>query len=380
MSITANQQTAKHWDSDPWNTGQVVFWLQHPSVQRRLAIKESGRADGNWIDHTLEAYFAGRLPLARCLSLGCGRGRVEMQWAARQAFVACDAYDISPGSIADALADAEAAGYANVHFGVADINQIELSPQAYDAAWAVGSAHHFSALEHIFSQVATALKPGGLFILHEYVGPNRFQFPPYQRQVIQACLDLLPPATRRLVPAGRQDAPKPHLAAGSHLWRLANRGWDKLRHGELRSAVKRGLQRVQAPWSGSPAIKLDANLPTLHSVIAVDPSEAVRSAEIVPVLSHYFDIVEHKPLGGTILQFLLADIAGNFAGEDGAQLLEMLFDIEDTLLACGDLSSDFAYIVARPKPRQIEDSGGPRQVEDPGVPNLFGGFMARGKE
>ena len=74
-------QTSKHWDSDPWNTGQVMFWLQHPSVQRRLAIKESGKPDGSWIDYTLETYFAGRLPLARCLSLGCGRGQVEREWA-----------------------------------------------------------------------------------------------------------------------------------------------------------------------------------------------------------------------------------------------------------------------------------------------------------
>lgn len=71
--------------------------------------------------------------MARCLSLGCGRGQVEREWAARRAFLACDAYDISPASIADAVAAANADGCTSIHFAVADINQIELPPQTYDA-------------------------------------------------------------------------------------------------------------------------------------------------------------------------------------------------------------------------------------------------------
>jgi len=50
------------------------------------------------------------------------------------------------------------------------------------------------------------------------------------------------------------------------------------------------------------------------------------------------------------LQFLLADIAGNFAQDEaGERLLKMLFAIEDTLIEVGALPSDFAYIVAAPK-------------------------------
>lgn len=75
----------------------------------------------------------------------------------------------------------------------------------------------------------------------------------------------------------------------------------------------------------------------------------MRSAEIVPLLERYFEIVEFKPLGGTLLQLLLTDIAGNFRSPEGERLLTMLFEIEDALLETGDLQSDFAYIVARPR-------------------------------
>lgn len=125
---------------------------------------------------------------------------------------------------------------------------------------------------------------------------------------------------------------------------------NKWRDGDLLAAVGRRLRLLRAARAGVALEKTTANLPTARSVIAVDPSEAVRSAEIVPLLRQHFDIREYKPLGGTILQFLLADIAGNFEPDEaGARLLEMLFAIEDALIDAGHIESDFAYIVAAPK-------------------------------
>jgi SAM-dependent methyltransferase len=346
-------RTANHWDNDPTNTGRVDFWWDLPGVQRRQAIKESGRADGDWIDHTLRTHLAGRLPLARCLSLGCGRGRVERQWAERKAFLACDAYDISPASIADAAQAAQQAGFSQIHYAVADIDHMELPAQHYDAVWAVSSAHHFSQLEHVFAQVAQTLKPGGLFILHEYVGANRFQFGARQRQIIEACLSLLPLQYRLLPPP-----PPPQLADGAPAPRLsyrrdprwiARRTVDKLREGTLLATAGRYWRRRQALSVGQRPVKETA-LPTERSVIAIDPSEAVRSAEIMPVLQGLFEVIDYRPLGGSILQFLLADIAGNFQDEAGEQWLDIFFQLEDVLMACGDLPSDFATIVARPRP------------------------------
>lgn len=349
MSDTA--RTAGHWDSDPWNTGRIDFWSQLPAVQRRLAIKESGRTDGDWIDHTLQAHLAERLPLQRCLSLGCGRGRVERQWAERQAFLACDAYDISPASIADAAQQASQAGFSQIHYAVADIDRIELPAQHYDAVWAVASAHHFSQLEHVFAQVAQALKPDGLFILHEYVGANRFQFGARQGQIIEACLNLLPVQYRLLPPppAAPADgaAPLPRTQRRNPGW-VVRRTVDKLREGTLLSTAGRHWRRRQAIGAGQRPIKETA-LPTERSVIAIDPSEAVRSAEIMPVLESLFEVIDYRPLGGSILQFLLADIAGNFQDEAGEQWLDIFFRLEDALMACGDLPSDFATIVAAPR-------------------------------
>lgn len=350
------QRTVDYWSAEgAWETGRGIYWLETPAVLRRLNQKVSGQPDVDWVRYTLERHFAGRLPLDRCLSLGCGRGGLERQLAGLGAFVTCDAFDIAKGAIAEAQALARQAGYDHIRYTVQDVNQMELPVGYYDAVWSAGAVHHFERLEHVFEQVAAALKPDGLFILWEYVGPNRFQFPPRQRQVIRACHELLPADYRRLS-ATFLDHSLAWQSKSDLRW-LMQRVGDKLRDGNLPGAVQRWLQRTWASRSGVRPVKTTPNLPTARSVQAVDPSEAVRSAEIVPLLRRYFDMVEYKPLGGTILQFLLEGIAGNFQGQQGEEVLKMLFTIEDTLIACGYLESDFAYIVAAPLQEFREGQG-----------------------
>lgn len=342
------RRIAERWSNeDSWETTSGLYWLQLASVQRRWNIKVSGRADADWVDHALATHLAGRLPLARCLSLGCGTGRLERQLAALEAFITCDACDIADGSIQKARQAAQAAGYEHINYTIDDLNVIELAEAYYDAVWAAGSVHHVQNLEHLFAQVARSLRPGGLFLLNEYIGATRFQFPARQRQVIQACNDLLPDAYKRIVAARLQMESQPLGAAGRPS--LMRRAIAKLKDGDLLPALQRRAQLLKAQRTGKPLLRVSANLPTAASVAAVDPSEAIRSADIMPVLREYFEIVEFRPFGGTILQFLLADIADNFETKQGTQLLQMLFEIEDALMECGDLPSDFAYIVARPR-------------------------------
>jgi len=68
-------------------------------------------------------------------------------------------------------------------------------------------------------------------------------------------------------------------------------------------------------------------------------------------LRDHFRLLQCRALGGTILQFVLRDIAGNFRSEDrtAASVLEMLFAIEDALVDSGELPSDFALIVGKAK-------------------------------
>ena len=166
----------------------------------------------------------------------------------------------------------------------------------------IQSIHHITELEHVFAEVDKSLKPGGYFFLNEFIGPTQFQWTDYQLDCINAILKILPKKYR----INKQDS-------------------SKIKDNVVRQTVK--------------------------ELESIDPSEAIRSAEILPLLNEFFTIKEKIDLGGTILHLLLQDIAGNFDynNPDDIKMLEMLFIIEDTLMETGELQSDFAVIIAQKK-------------------------------
>jgi 2-polyprenyl-3-methyl-5-hydroxy-6-metoxy-1,4-benzoquinol methylase len=106
------------------------------------------------------------------LSLGCGNGYLERE--ALRLNIARTFYglDVSPQAIALAQEKAREEGiHDHLHYAVADLNQDCLDPGRYDLVLAAMSIHHVKNLDHLLEQIDRCLKPSGLFILNEYVGP-----------------------------------------------------------------------------------------------------------------------------------------------------------------------------------------------------------------
>ncbi|MGC8878591.1 MAG: class I SAM-dependent methyltransferase, partial [Anaerolineae bacterium] len=327
----------------------LFWWEAGPELARHINAKITGDPQIDWIAYTLHKYFNGRLPLQRCLSLGCGTGHLERTLARYGAFVQCDAYDVADRSLRIARELAESNGLSSINYYLADVNQIVLPSCVYDAVWIHGAMHHFTQLEHICEQISRAIRPGGYLILNEYVGPNRFQFPIRQKQVANCSLQLLPERYRRIVrEAIEMELERSPFKRGLG-WSI-HRLFDKVRDGDVLAAIRRRITIHFASRATRGPLKSTIVFPTARDVAAADPSEAIRSADIIPVLQRYFKIVEQKGWGGNILQFLLSGIAGNFAADDQTAqlLLRMLLNIEDTLIQCGEFESDFAFIVAQP--------------------------------
>lgn len=336
------KEAARHWDHHAKTysgrkTG-LFFW-EVDEVMRQLNRRISGDPSVEWQQHALDVHFAGRLPLQRCLSLACGTGELERKLARGGAFRACDACDISPASI-DIARRTAAREDLEINYFVADINQLRLREQHYDAVWAFGALHHFVNLEQVFAQLRRCLKPDGLLCFHEYVGPSRFQFPARQKEVVNLCLRLLPRRYRRLSPEAVQVESEKMAALES-------------RAGSIVHRLKKLLGREQSgkAKASTEAFREEAGFPSAAAVEADDPSESIRSQDILEILERDFEIVERRDSGGTILQFLLSGIAGNFSDQDpcSIRLIQTLATVEDALIACGELESDLCYVVARPK-------------------------------
>jgi ubiquinone/menaquinone biosynthesis C-methylase UbiE len=273
-----------------WTDSSLVNQLYiHPTI--------SGVAEDNWLTWVSKKYFPQAVH--RALSIGCGDGCLErhaLQLNIAQYF---DAFDASPGAIEIARKVAKQTGIAHrVRYGVADLNYCHLEPQSYEAAFSSMALHHIRELEHTLEQILRSLKPGSLFILNEFVGPDQFQWTPTQVRIANELLQRIPERYRKSRRTG--------------------------------------------------ALKCEVSRPTRAEMTAGDPTKSIRSSEILPLVSQAFEIVQRVDYGGTIVNLVLEDIAGNFQwGSEDISILHMLFDAEKQLLRERVIPSDFTLVIAR---------------------------------
>ena len=278
---------------------KLLSWDAHPCVGRYINRRISGDPSESWLQF-IKRRFCPRT-LNAGLSLGCGWGGLEREAIRLGVCERFDAYDIASGAIETARAEAIKEGLQErITYFCADLNRLVLEHDKYDVCFAGASLHHVHNLEHVLQQVQTALTPEGLFVVLDYVGPSRFQWNEEVHHLMNKLLGVFPEG--------------------------------------LRTDLKDGK-----------TVKIAATRPTIEEVINFDPTEAVRSGEILTQLEQNFETIYRADFGGTLLQFALADIVGNFQQDDpkDTALLEMAALFEETLIEKGVIPSTHVLLVCR---------------------------------
>jgi ubiquinone/menaquinone biosynthesis C-methylase UbiE len=273
-------------------------WLDAPMVLRECVHwRLHGNPDDNWLMGLVKRL--GIPGTGHWLSLGCGSAGTEIDAAGRGMFASMQAFDVAARAIEEARRGAAAKGIDTIEFDVLDFNRPALPRAAFDVVMMCMSLHHVAKLERVLRSIRTALKPGGYFLINEYVGPPQFQFPDVQLEVVRELLAALPERLRMDLTTGR------------------------LKSEYLRYPVEH--------WN------------------ACDPSEAVRSDDIVPLLHRYFDVVLTLDYGGTVLNLLLEHIVHNFDHGKPAdvELFRLLARTEEVLIRRGVLANDFTVMAMR---------------------------------
>jgi SAM-dependent methyltransferase len=362
-------RVAHHWGVAPPDPDSPNCFYFFPPVRDYLFSCITGRVEkteSDWCERwVIETYLRNRVPVPECLSLCCGFGHVERRLAALGVFLHCTGIDISPGAIESARERAREAGYRNIDYRVADLNTLELEPERYDLIWANSALHHISNIEHLASEIHKALKPGGFLVSSEYIGPKHMRLSFRQREIINSVIHLIPPEFRvteetyvpvffryplwrralfelyRLLtfqPGGIQDSdslnPRPHWP------RYMN--WLLCLFGRIRRAIpvrkKRGFQFGKLWDEPSRLIEL------------TDPSESISSDKVIPVLKDTFKDIDIRYFNGSILLYALDQkFFKNFdsGSKRDRALMDLLINIEKTMIDIGELSSDHALIVAK---------------------------------
>jgi 2-polyprenyl-3-methyl-5-hydroxy-6-metoxy-1,4-benzoquinol methylase len=278
-----------------------VQWDDVPAVRRRWHTFGIGEEEASFSAYVTDKWLAGR-PGLRALSLGCGTGGREIGWARLGAVEHITGIDISPERIECAIQQAKEAGLDDVlSFRAADVRQVlRETPERYDVVLALQSLHHFDHIGETIGLIAPVLRPGGLLIVNEFVGPSRFQWTKAQMRAANALLAALP-AQRRVQGDGR---------------------------------IKRRVIR-----------------PSVLSMRLDDPSEAAEASDLLPALRQNFTILEEHPYG-SVLHLALHGIAHNFLGDGPAtaQVLRQCFGAEEE--ASARLPHDYIYAVCSPAASQ----------------------------
>lgn len=298
------EKVSKQWDTaaaQRQTYNKLMGWLDSPIVQAQYVLPATapGGSRGNWMaDFVAEM---GIVKNGRWLSLGCGSGGQEMYAVDQKLCARLDAYDISPQSIAQATQTAKERGLSNIYFDVGNFHEIPLPKHQYDVVIMSMSLHHVAELNRLLPRLGHTLKPGGWFLVNEYVGPAQFQYSPKTLEIVADILALLP---------------------------------DRLRYDYVHQKIKeKYVMQPREYW------------------FLVDPSEAICSDHIESALHRYFHVRAQHDYGGSYINLLLEHIVGNFdpENEGDVMLIRLLGYFEKRLIQEGVLENCFALFAMQPK-------------------------------
>ncbi|KAL3793998.1 hypothetical protein ACHAWO_004076 [Cyclotella atomus] len=305
----ARKKTQEKWDNAQQTFAEGGAWHQHPLVTKTYA-ERLGAGSGDRISHLIDNYGEGKT----CISIGCGDGGIEVELVRRGFCATLKGIDLSPVRVANSNAKVPEDLKDRMEFRVEDAEKNRVQ-ESFDVVLFNHALHHISNLEGISEAIRDHLMnpDGGILVLEEYVGPVRWQFPPEHVAEIVRLLKDLERDHPNYIPIFRQNP----------------------------------------LWDGD-----TFQLPDPVSVEKDDPSETVRSNEIVPVLSNYFKIVEDVPTGGNFFQWIFHNAYNALKTEEGNQIVQKMLDREMEVIRSGVVKSDYVFQVWKHQNHDAVDDGG----------------------
>lgn len=296
LLLPGNRRAAAAWSAAE---SAPRHWAAVPAIRRNWNERISGDPARDWMDVALAH---GAIPAnARILSIACGNGANEVAWLGRCPVGHMTAFDVSASRIAAARNLAAQAGFADeTTFLVDGFDTFNADSGAFDVIIAENALHHAQRLDALLDRMKVWLRPGGSVIVRDFVGPSRFQWTDEQVGHADRLLTEMPERLRR-------------------------------RHGS-------GVVKTRFLRTGTWFMHLS------------DPSEAAHSSEILDGLQARFREELLVGMGGTVLQLVFEDIAGNFLDPDDAVAMEHLhrsIEAENALIRDGLLPDDFVFGIFR---------------------------------
>jgi SAM-dependent methyltransferase len=256
------ERAARRWDRN-WADNTNFNWWNVPEIVLQYNEKIAGRpiaGDSAGCRERLRQRWPNRR-FERAVSIGCGMAHKEVALVEEDCVQHFELYDISQHSIAEARQEITKRRLAN-RFSFLKSDPIEDWSSRYDLVYWDHALHHVFNVDRYVAWSQSVLCEDGVFLLNDYVGPNRLQFSDFN---VRMCRSLI----------------------------------DDLDHDR-----------------SVPPIRRSSLLTRLRQYLS-DPSEAADSENILPSCRRHFANLEFKPIGGFIYN-LLGNRLRHFVGNPKA--------------------------------------------------------------
>jgi len=271
-----------------------AFWLADERIMHWVNRKISGQPQIwplSWFLLSLEEHL---VPVPHALSIGCGPGNLEREVMRHQSAQRITGIDVSRSSLDLAERCAREAGYSQeITYVLSDAEswlRTRIQERSLDLVFFHASLHHIESLESVLELCAQKLCHGtpGLLYLDEYIGPSRDEWTPG------------------------------HLGYSTALF-----------------------ERVPVEFRQSSTL--------VPPVAFEDPTEMIRSSEIISVLKSYFQVVEYKPYFGNVVMPLVSGIRPSGLDDPRVEaIVTEAMELEDFLISQQMIDPMYAVIIGRP--------------------------------
>jgi ubiquinone/menaquinone biosynthesis C-methylase UbiE len=263
------------------------YWNDLPEVRKYMNERYNPSDPKHWVQDFQERYATK--PFKKALFICCGNGWLDREFIDKKIVKEADAFDYSDDLLNDAL---KAKGKRKINYFQADANKFTLKENQYDLIVNNAGLHHVQYINRFIMILAKSLKPDGVFVNFDYIGPRRNQY-------------------------------------GAKQWQHANRENEKL------------------PDSVSVDTMIYPHLPTM---LVSDPTEAIHSDLIIPTLERYFYLKERHDVNGGLAYLLLTHNPKikTLKPVIRKKLVATILQKDDELTSKNEIPPMFSYFIAGP--------------------------------
>jgi SAM-dependent methyltransferase len=365
FSKSENSKIIRSW-STSYFSKELDLYTFKPACNyfyRCVSGDEEGIAEENWFENWLiKTYLKDKIPVAECLTLCCGHGERDRRLSKMGFFENCLGLDISPEAIESCRKNAFIEKLDNLKYSIANLNTEKLNRNTYDLIYVGGGMHHILNLEHLVDEIYQSLKPGGLLVCDEYIGPAYNNLSNRHREIINGAIHLIPHSLRY----ANEDNFIPNYWKSSTLkniiyvlTKLRSFNFEKYEVSLMWPLYKQRLfifgkrlfnlmsrnHRNTQKWKFGQVFDICP-----ESIKKGDPSEGIRSDEIIPIIKQKFKSTNVHYYNGSLISYILDKkffLNYNPERKDHCDLFDQLVNLEKYYIHNNEIPPILGIIVSQ---------------------------------